>query len=45
LGRLLQQLTWRELARRNNLSPKVAQRHGERLMLELRQQLLPLLGS
>ncbi len=45
LGRLLQQLTWRELAQRNNLSPKVTQRHGERLMLELRQQLLPLLGS
>jgi DNA-directed RNA polymerase specialized sigma subunit len=45
LGRLLQQLTWRELARRYNLSPKVAQRSGERLLLELRQQLLPLLDS
>ena len=45
LGRLLQQLTWRELARRYNISPKVAQRNGERLMLELRRQLLPLLGS
>lgn len=45
LGRLLQQLTWRELARRYNISPKVAQRNGERLLLELRQHLQPLLSS
>ncbi|MBM5796359.1 MAG: sigma-70 family RNA polymerase sigma factor [Cyanobacteria bacterium M_surface_7_m2_037] len=45
LGRLLQNLTWRQLAQGSGLSPKVMQRRGERLLLELRQQLMPLLSS
>jgi len=45
LGRLLQNLTWRQLAEGSGLSPKVVQRRGERLLLELRQQLMPLLTS
>jgi RNA polymerase sigma-B factor len=45
LGRLLQNLTWRQLAQGSGLSPKVMQRRGERLLLELRQQLTPLLSS
>ena len=44
LARLLQQRTWRELGRLSGLSPKVMQRRGEQLLLELRQQLLPVLG-
>ncbi|MEY3544340.1 MAG: hypothetical protein RLZZ247_497 [Cyanobacteriota bacterium] len=45
LGRLLQNLTWRQLAQGSGLSPKVMQRRGEQLLLELRQQLRPLLSS
>lgn len=45
LARLLQNRTWRDLARISGLSPKVTQRHNERLLLELRHQLMPLLGS
>ena len=45
LGRLLQQRTWRQLAINSGLSPKVVQRRGEQLLLELRQQLMPLLSS
>jgi len=45
LGRLLQNLTWRQLAQGSGLSPKVMQRRGERLLVELRQQLTPLLSS
>ena len=45
LGRVLQQLTWRELARRSGVSPRIAQRTGEQLILQLRQQLLPLHGN
>lgn len=44
LAHLLQQRTWRELGRLSGLSPKVMQRRGEQLLLELRQQLLPVLG-
>jgi len=45
LGRLLQNRTWRDLAQFSGLSPKVTQRRGEQLLLELRHQLMPLLGS
>jgi DNA-directed RNA polymerase specialized sigma24 family protein len=45
LGRLLQNLTWRQLAEGSDLSPKAMQRRGERLLLELRQQLMPLLTN
>jgi DNA-directed RNA polymerase specialized sigma subunit len=44
LGRLLQNLTWRQLAQGSGLSPKAMQRRGERLLLELRHQLMPLLS-
>jgi RNA polymerase sigma factor (sigma-70 family) len=44
LARLLQNLTWRQLAKGSGLSPKAMQRRGERLLLELRQQLNPLLS-
>jgi len=44
LARLLQNLTWRQLAQGSGLSPKAMQRRGERLLLELRQQLNPLLS-
>jgi RNA polymerase sigma factor (sigma-70 family) len=44
LARLLQNLTWRQLAQGSGLSPKAMQRRGERMLLELRQQLNPLLS-
>ncbi|WP_398326474.1 sigma-70 family RNA polymerase sigma factor [Vulcanococcus sp.] len=44
LARLLQNLTWRQLAQGSGLSPKAMQRRGERLLLELRHQLNPLLS-
>jgi RNA polymerase sigma-B factor len=45
LGRLLQNRTWRQLAEGSGLSAKAMKRRGERLLLELRQQLMPLLSS
>ncbi|WP_438982055.1 sigma-70 family RNA polymerase sigma factor [Vulcanococcus sp.] len=45
LARILQNRTWRDLTRISGLSPKVTQRQNERLLLELRHQLMPLLGS
>ena len=45
LGRLLQNLTWRQLAEGSGLSPKAVQRRSEHLLHELRRQLMPLLSS
>jgi RNA polymerase sigma factor (sigma-70 family) len=45
LGRLLKQHSWQQLAIGSGLSPKVVQRRCEQLLLELRQQLMPLLHS
>ena len=45
LGRLLQLRSWKELGEPMGLSARAAHRHCDRLLLDLRHQLQPLLGG